>query len=144
MENVRNVPPLHDIPHRLDLLLPMVMIPPRKVQSAQGLDPQPRQGTVFVQQGPQCLLMRRHAENHIPQIEQTSKEEFGLVVVSDVVEAGVGGVGCVAQASGSVVLEEDVEVVEGVGFVVEEFEGVLGVFGGGEELQLEICWRWRR
>mmetsp|Transcript_13123 Transcript_13123/g.25707 ORF Transcript_13123/g.25707 Transcript_13123/m.25707 type:complete len:384 (+) Transcript_13123:632-1783(+) len=125
MENVRNVPPLHDIPHRLDLLLPMVMIPPRKVQSAQGLDPQPRQGTVFVQQGPQCLLMRRHAENHIPQIEQTSKEEFGLVVVSDVVEAGVGGVGCVAQASGSVVLEEDVEVVEGVGFVVEEFEGVL-------------------
>lgn len=69
--------------------------------------------------------MRGHAENHIPQIEQTPKEEFGLVVVSYVVEAGVGGVGCVAQASGSVVLEEDVEVVEGVGFVVEEFEGVL-------------------
>ncbi len=125
MEKVRNMPPLHDIPHRLDLLLPMIMIPPRKVHRTQRFDPQPRQGTVLVQQRPQGLLMRRHAENHVPQIEKTAEEEFGLVVVSHVVEAGVGGVGSVAQASGSVVLEEHVEIVEGIGFVVEELDGVL-------------------
>mmetsp|Transcript_10463 Transcript_10463/g.22155 ORF Transcript_10463/g.22155 Transcript_10463/m.22155 type:complete len:211 (+) Transcript_10463:200-832(+) len=105
VHQIRHVLPLRYILQETNLLLPVIMVSPRKVHAAQRFHSQSRQRAVFVQQCPQCLLVARHGEDHVSQEEERSEEEFRFVVVAYVVESGVGAVGRVPQGAGAVVLE---------------------------------------
>mmetsp|Transcript_26900 Transcript_26900/g.61932 ORF Transcript_26900/g.61932 Transcript_26900/m.61932 type:complete len:565 (+) Transcript_26900:92-1786(+) len=109
-----------DLPHQI--LLAMVRVSPRKFVGIQDLDPQPEQRALLRQQGDERLLVAFGGQDDVPEVEERDEEVAGAFVVAHVIEAGVGGVGGVAQGSGAVVLEEHV-VVEGGGSG-EEREGV--------------------